>query len=360
MRVCLIAVEIFAWGKYGGFGRATRIIGRELAKRGIDVIAVVPQRADQHPVEDLDGMRVLSYPPKKWLSSLELYKAANADIYHSMEPSLGTYLAQRVMPHRKHLVTFRDPRDMQDWWIEFKLPSLNSLQVLSNWLYEDNWFVNHAVRRADGCFTTARSLIPKTQKKYHLKTAPGFLPTPVAIPERINKSSEPLVCYLARLDRRKRPELFLNLAQSFPEVKFIVAGQSRDPAWETYLRQKYAHLPNLKFLGFVDQFSSEGLASILGKSWVMVNTSAREGLPNSFLEAAAHGCAILSSVNPDDFALRFGFYARNDNFIEGLRALLSDNRWQQCGAAGRQEMQEIFSLENAIDQHISVYKSLNI
>jgi glycosyltransferase involved in cell wall biosynthesis len=92
----------------------------------------------------------------------------------------------------------------------------------------------------------------------------------------------------------------------------------------------------------------------------MVNTSAREGLPNSFLEAAAHGCAILSSVNPDDFATRFGFYARNDNFIEGLRALLSDNRWQQCGVAGRQEMQEIFSLENAIDQHISVYKSLNI
>jgi len=34
MRVCLISVEIFAWGKYGGFGRATRLIGRELAKRG--------------------------------------------------------------------------------------------------------------------------------------------------------------------------------------------------------------------------------------------------------------------------------------------------------------------------------------
>jgi len=27
MRICLISVEIFSWGKYGGFGRATRIIG---------------------------------------------------------------------------------------------------------------------------------------------------------------------------------------------------------------------------------------------------------------------------------------------------------------------------------------------
>jgi len=44
MRVCLICVEIFAWGKYGGFGRATRLIGRELAKRGVEVFAVVPRK----------------------------------------------------------------------------------------------------------------------------------------------------------------------------------------------------------------------------------------------------------------------------------------------------------------------------
>ena len=37
MRICLICVEIFAWGKYGGFGRATRMIGRELVRRGRDV-----------------------------------------------------------------------------------------------------------------------------------------------------------------------------------------------------------------------------------------------------------------------------------------------------------------------------------
>ena len=40
MKICLIAMEIFAWGKYGGFGRATRMIGKELAKRGVTVTAV--------------------------------------------------------------------------------------------------------------------------------------------------------------------------------------------------------------------------------------------------------------------------------------------------------------------------------
>jgi hypothetical protein len=39
-----ISTEIFAWGKHGGFGRATRLIGFELAKRGLDVLAVVPRQ----------------------------------------------------------------------------------------------------------------------------------------------------------------------------------------------------------------------------------------------------------------------------------------------------------------------------
>jgi glycosyltransferase involved in cell wall biosynthesis len=358
MRVCLISVEIFAWGKYGGFGRATRIIGRELAKRGVEVFAVVPRRADQRPVEDLDGIRVLSYPPKKWLSSIALYKEVKADIYHSMEPSLGTFLAQKALPGSKHLVTFRDPRDFHDWLIEFKLPSLNSLQVFTNWLYEDNVLVKQAVRRADACFTTARCLIPKTKKKYHLNIEPEFLPTPVAIPAKIEKASEPTVCYVARLDRRKRPELFLDLAKDFPNVKFLVAGQSRNAGWEAYLRQKYAHYPNLHFMGFVDQFKGEDLSQLLGQSWVMVNTSAREGLPNSFLEAAAHGCALLSAVNPDDFASKFGYYAQDGDFVSGLQALITNDLWQQRGELARQEMQSVFSLEKSIESHLSIYKRI--
>src|SRR3990172_2269150 len=98
MHVCLICVEIFAWGKYGGFGRATRIIGRELAKRGIEVFAVVPRREGQKPVEQLDGMTVLSFPRHfPWTSGV-LYKECDADIFHSQEPSFGSFLAMKKMP----------------------------------------------------------------------------------------------------------------------------------------------------------------------------------------------------------------------------------------------------------------------
>ncbi len=73
MRVCLISVEIFAWGKYGGFGRATRLIGRELARRGVEVTAVIPRRQDQKPVEYLDGIRVLGFKPRELPSVPDLF-----------------------------------------------------------------------------------------------------------------------------------------------------------------------------------------------------------------------------------------------------------------------------------------------
>ena len=146
LHICLICVEIFAWGKYGGFGRATRLIGRELVKRGVRVTAVVPRRQDQKPEEILDGIRVLSFGKTDMGEQYRLYKEIDADVYHSEEPSFGTFLAQQAMPHKKHMITFRDPRRISDWLTEFRLPSLSRAQVLMNILYEDNFLVHQHSR----------------------------------------------------------------------------------------------------------------------------------------------------------------------------------------------------------------------
>lgn len=360
MKVCFICVEIFAWGKYGGFGRATRIICRELVKRGIEVFAVVPRRKGQKPVEELDGITVLSFPLYFPWASRELCRICNSDIYHSQEPSFGTYLAMKEMPNRKHVVTFRDPRDIEDWKIEFQLRSLSKLRVLANYLYEDNFLVKRAVQDADSVFSAAKHLVSKIKSKYGLKSDPCFLPTPVAIPDKIQKAITPTVCFLARLDRRKRPEIFFQLAKKFPHIKFIAVGKSRDEKWDSYLRKTYSNLPNLEMTGFIDQFSSPLHSNILEKSWVMVNTATREALPNAFLEAAAHRCAILSAVDPDGFASQFGYYAKDDDFSKGLDFLLENQRWKERGERGYEHVKETFEINRAIDQHITIYvKILN-
>ena len=358
MRVCLISVEIFAWGKYGGFGRATRMIGRELVKRGVEVTAIVPRRKDQRPVEELDGIRVLGFKPKELLSATDLFRQANADIYHSEEPSLGTYLAMKAMPDRKHIVTFRDPRDTQDWRTEFRLPSLNPAQVIANWLYEDNWLVQDAVRRAHGWYAAAKMIIPKARVKYRLPADPEFLPTPVDVSLHVQKATRPTACFVSRWDKRKRPEIFFELARAFPNVHFLAAGHSRNPEWDGYLRKKYIDLPNLEMLGFIDQFRSNELTELLDRSWILINTAAREGLPNAFIEAAAHGCAILAAVDPDGFASNFGYLVQDDDFAGGLNILLENDRWQQLASQGYAYVRETFALDKAIDRHLSIYENL--
>ena len=355
MHICFVCVEIFAWGKYGGFGRATRTVGRELVLRGAKVSAVVPRRAGQAEEEELDGMTVHGFAPYAPWQAAELCARCDADVYHSQEPSWGTHFAMRGASDRKHVVTFRDTRTLRDWWMELERPSISRLQVLANLFYEDNPVVRRSVRRADALFCAAEELAPKAQRKYRLPSAPAFLPTPVTVPERVDKAATPTVCFNARWDRRKRPELFFELASAFPDVHFIALGSSRDAEWEAGLRARYAHLANLEMVGFVDQFASDRLAHILERSWVLVSTSTREGLPNAFLEAAAHRCAILSAVDAGGFASRFGYHAEAEDFEAGLRHLLEGDRWRPLGEEAQRYVRERFETGVAVRRHLEAY-----
>lgn len=357
MRVCLISTEIFAWGKHGGFGRATRLIGRELARRGVETYAVVPRRRGQLELEDLDGITVLGFPPGAPWRAAQLFRQCRAHIYHSQDPSLASYLAMRAMPDRVHIVTCRDPRDWPDWRLEFERPSLTQVHTLANALYEGA-IAPLAVRRADRVFCAAEFLRPKLRRMYRLARDAEFLPTPVSLPRAVEKSATPTVCFVARLDRRKRPEVFFDLAAQFPEVRFVAAGKSRDPAYERSLRKRYAGLPNARFVGFVDQFQSLEHSALLEASWILVNTASRESLPNAFLEAAAHRCAILSQVDPDGFASEFGYHARTGDFEAGLAWLLEADRWRACGERAYARVRDVFALDRAMQRHLEIYNEL--
>jgi glycosyltransferase involved in cell wall biosynthesis len=356
MKVCLICVELFAWGKYGGFGRSARMLGRELSRRGVSVTAVVPRRTGQAAVEQLDGMTVLSFPMNRPWAARELLRRADADIYHSQHPSYSTSLAMDAMPDRVHLITFRDPKFFRDMLVELRYPSRSHFRALLAWLYE-SYRVSGAVRRADGVFACALDVGTKVRHGFRLPSDPPFLASPIAVPPTApRKSRRPTVCFVARWDRRKRPELFFELARRRPDVRFVAAGAGQDSEYDAELRRRYGGLPNLVMPGFIDQFSGNGLSELLGESWILANTAEREGLPTSFLEAFAHGCAILSRVNPDNLVRRFGEVAQADAFGEGLDRLLVGDAWRGRGEAGRRYVYEHYELGNVVDRHLAIYQ----
>jgi glycosyltransferase involved in cell wall biosynthesis len=360
MKICFIVNEFFGWGKYGGFGSATRLIATGLAEKGVEVDVVTPIRPGQAPVERDGRLTIRGFRPWSMRDQINACRASDAEIYHSEDPSVGTLLCQHALPKRRHVVTCQDPRTWRDWWIEVSCYlAERRYKSLLTWPYEDNPLIWRAVQKADAVFSEAKHIVPKGQKKYGLKVAPQFLPNPVPLPEGpVVKADRPTVCFVGRFDKRKRPERFFELARSRPDVHFIAVGAANSARMDHRLRQRHGAIANLELTGFLDRFSSPRFAEILARSWVLVNTAAREGLPVTFLEAASYRCAILSQVNPDDFASRFGYHAEAGDFEAGLDALLNGDRWQARGESAYDYVRTTHALEVVIEMHLEAYRAL--
>lgn len=357
--ICLICIEFFGDSIYGGFGRATRFIGRELAARGIRVSVVIPRRSPDLPDRyEVEGMTVYQYDGARPWTGVRVLRECRADIYHSQDTSFTTFLAQLARPSAAHVVTFRDPMDQIDWQIETEYAGMPRLGWAGYRYFIGNPLVSLAVRRADSLHTAARFLETKCAALYRLDPPPRFLASPVHIPGSVQKAEMPTACYVGRWEGRKRVELFFELARSRPDVHFIAVGGARDPVQDRALRKRHGDIPNLEMTGVLDQFESTALSEVLSRSWVIVNTSLREGLPTTFIEAAAHRCAILSFNDPDGFASRFGHVAKEGKLGEGLAALLENECWRSLGEAGFRVVEAEFSTDVSMAAHIDLYHSL--
>lgn len=290
-----------------------------------------------------------------------LFEAIDADVYHSESFSSRTYLAKRALPRKKHIITSQDPQTKGERKIINQIQDLTLFERTKKRIKRNilEYFKTRTLKSIDYVGAQAKYIIPKVKKMYDLEEV-NFLPNPVQVPSRrIEKSNKPTVSFLARWDRVKQPEKFLRLATKFPKVQFIAMGKSvHSKSWAKELKKRYRNQDNLTITGFV---SEERKSKILEKSWVMINTSKRECLPISFLEAAAHKCAILSANDPDGFANNFGYWVKENElskFVEGLKFLLEDNEWKKAGERGFNYVKENHEYEKVINTHLKVYKQL--
>ncbi len=366
MKVCLISPETFAWGIHGGFGYVTRTLARELSKRGVEVSIVTKRRSGQGEVEELDGATVYGYSegyavPRAVCTllskhgALHLYRAADADVYHSQEASYGTVAALLAAPRRRHVITFQDPYDSTEWKrIAQVEPRYAQTPTFRARLIMEVGLLSDACRRADALYSQARFLVPRARKLYHLRRDPGFLPNPVyPVSGRVRKSQTPMLCFLARWDPQKRVEHFLDLSRRFPEVHFVAMGRAHDPHKDAEIRSRYKEVPNLSMPGFV---SEEQKGRILSESWALVNTSVREALPVSFLEALAHETPIISGEDPDGLTSTYGYPVTGDDYTGAVARMLASDDWREKGRSGRRIVEEVYSVNKVVDLHIEAYR----
>jgi len=349
VRVCLMAPGLYAWGSHNPTGRAARVLGRELARRGVKVSAVIPKRHGQRDLEQIDGITVRAYRPESPWSAAALCRECDADVYHSFDPTMFTAFAGLAQRGRRRVVTIRAPHD----WLP-ELRAGNRADLASAWLLTENPLVWLAVHRADALLCASDDLVSAACAKYRAKEA-LFLPTPVSIPLRVQKGRVPTVCFMGGWDRHRHPERFFDLVSRFRSVTFIAVGRSRDRRHDARLRREYGSLPNLQFTGVIDPFHSDALSNILAESWILVNTGSRRGVPDACVEAAAHRCAILSDADPDGFATRFGHHAADGDLAAGLDALLANDAWRSPGELGHAFVRENYETELVMEALLNVY-----
>ena len=360
--ICILTSQYFDWGIYGGFGSMSRKLAESLVYAGYQVSVIVPRRNGQKPVEDIQGVAVQSFAPLNISEACRLLRNSPADVFHSQDPTLLTYFAQKLLPSRVHLVTCRDPRNWKDWLTEFRYAtSLRRALLPFNYVTESGPLVGQSVRNAHGVFCPAHCLKHKIKQLYGLNDQPDLLPNLIDVPRSIPRKSDiPTITFIARFDKRKRPWIFMELARQFPQYRFIAVGKgsaSAEGGYDVTLRKRYGRVENLVMPGLINRFTEpERLHEILSDTWVFVSTAAREGLPLSFLEASAYGCAILSAVDPDQFATRFGGLVRDDDFASGLQTLLTDSPLKK-GRAAYQYVRTTYETGKALTAHTDRYEA---
>ena len=141
--------------------------------------------------------------------------------------------------------------------------------------------------------------------------------------------------WVARCEDVKRPELFLDLAESFPSARCRMICAPHDPALLAKVKSRALSLSNVEF---VEGVAYREIQGEFDRAKIFVNTSSHEGVPNTFIHAGLGRAAIASlEIDPDKMFATFaaGVIAGGsfDRLRSGVHVML-DSGEKLAAAAG--------------------------
>ncbi|MEO6053818.1 MAG: glycosyltransferase [Chthoniobacterales bacterium] len=175
-----------------------------------------------------------------------------------------------------------------------------------------------------------------------------------------NKSVDLL--WVARCQPIKQPHLFLDIAESMPEVSCEMICPCEDQAlWES-VRDRAAKLSNVTFHNGIPYHEVQ---AHYDAARLFINTSEFEGWPNSFIQSGLGHTAIASlSVNPDHLleTYRAGGFANHkvDALKKIIYTLLNDSvLMAQSQAEAARFVEELHSNDKNTDDFLAGLSSKN-
>lgn len=197
-------------------------------------------------------------------------------------------------------------------------PSLNDYG-LPRWM---GWY---AINTADYIFVQTERQRKLLKQNFSRDGAIVRNPVEVTAEARLtwlSRDARKFVLWVGRSDTfHKRPQLLLDVARRCPDMQFLmILNKTNAGVFDTIQRQRPGNVT------IIERVKHHEIWEFYRRARVFVSTSAYEGFPNTFLQAAVSGVPVMSlSVDPEEiFAVHHCGICSNDDFegfVQSVREL---------------------------------------
>lgn len=305
----------------GGAELQVALMGRELAQRGMDCV-VVGGDVGQADGEVFDGVRTRNGGPFQTGGIADLMRAI---------PRIWKILAEENPTHVYVLgwTTWLWILLKMRLWFGYKLGFICGLDTEVNGEFRREnpirgAFFEWGVAGCDIRFAMTEYQALCFEKRNQDCGLYRNLILPRATARVAEKSVDLL--WVARCQPIKRPHVFLDLVERFPNASCEMICPREDVAlWES-VHKRALTLPNLVFR---EKVAYHQIQDRYDAAKVFVNTSTFEGWPNSFIQSGLARTALASlDVNSDELFSKYqlGVFSEGsfEKLVDGVDALLTD------------------------------------
>ena len=297
-----------------------------------------------------EGVPVLRFVHPRLSSMWRALRAVDADYYYFRSAGMWLWFINRFCRrHGKHSI-YAGASD-KDF-----VPDIGGQMRYAR----DRWLYRRGLAEVDGIVAQNEYQRETCRATYRREATviPSCYERPAARSTTAGRAAErDCVLWVAMMQPNKRPELFLELAARLPQRRFVMIGGPRpgcDALFEQ-IRAQAAKLPNLEFKGF------QPLAEVepwFDRARVFVNTSAFEGMPNTFLQAWSRGVPTLATVDvgaPSAYTL---FQDTGTAAAEVERLFTDELHWRARSNACRSYFDGKYAPESVLAQYQAFFRGL--
>jgi glycosyltransferase involved in cell wall biosynthesis len=342
----------------GGSELKQVLIGRELAKRGNQVSFITyDENSENEKTEEITIIK--SYPPSKNFSTLQnallfwkSLKKANADIYFQSTGHPGIIPLFCIIHGKKYIKWLGSDSDLLFARFRNAHPILLKITV-----YFDIKIAHRII---------VQNLFQKELMEKKFKKKCVLIKNPVIIPDDIKnfENRKNYILWVSTIRPVKQPEIFLKIAQSLPNLKFLMIGGESEKEKKLYndIEREANTISNLEFLGFVPHHM---IQKYYEEASLFINTSQIEGFPNTFLESWINSTPVISlNVDPDEIICnkKLGLHSKTfQQLILDIKTLMFDDKLRkEMSINGKKYVEQNHDLKKIADLFEELISSLKI